>query len=620
MARGGRRRGANRVIQEVSMRPGLVDTRLIPGFDAAFGAGKSAVRSDRPMKSKFIDAFDLFHAYAGVREKHTRVTFDLLRRMAKTCEPMAAIIHLRCNQAAAFAKTPRSQSDTGFKLTTRDPEEKIKDAHKKEIRRITDFLLTTGLDPNPQRTDNFDRFLRKITRDSLVLDAYAFEIVPGKNPKKFPVSEVWAVDAATIRLAEEDFYRTQVYPEDQGDVAFIQEIDGRIVAEYTREELAYGIRNPTTELDANGYGVSELEEGINLITSILLASQFNRAYFSNNSTPRGYLSVKGNYSEEHLDAFKRAWRQQLEGAANAWRTPIMAFDDDGELKWNPLDDKSHRDMEYHLWLDWLTNVLCSLYGVNPAELGFKGYQPSGPSLSDGSQEKQVEQGEDKGLLPLMTNIGNTLNHEIIWRLNDEFVIEWSGLQSDERDAQQKWFLGWQAAGVMTTNEVRTQALDLEEIKEEWADAPANATLMQAYTAAKQAEQMAAQPGAATAGGPMLPPNNQLHPGFVDKPGEGDAGQPHPGQPGQPGQPPHPGGPVPPGHPSGPPAPGQPNPAPGQPNAAPAPVQPTLPTAATKPAKPAEDDEEKDGPPAGKPFGKSVEAEPGEIVIELDPYE
>jgi hypothetical protein len=586
MARGGRRRGGNRVLQEVSIRPGLVDPRLIPGFDAAFagGNGKSAVRSDRPTKTKFIDAFDLFHAYSGVRTKHTRVTFELLRQMAKTCEPMAAILHLRCNQAGSFAKKPEYETDTGFKITTRDSKQKVGGPESKEIERLTNFLLGTGFDPNPSRRDNFDTFVRKVVRDSLVLDAYAFEIVPGKNPRKFPVTEIWAVDAATIRMAEEEFYQTQVYPEDQGDVAYIQEIDGKIVAEYTAEELAYGVRNPTTELDANGYGTSELEEGINLVTSILLAASFNRAYFSNNSTPRGYLSVKGNYSEEHLEAFKRAWRQQLEGAVNAWRTPIMAFDDDGELKWNPLDDKSHRDMEYHLWLDWLTNLLCSLYGVNPAELGLKGYQPTGPSLSDGSQEKQIEQGEDKGLLPLMTNLGNTLNSQVVWRINEDFSLQWSGLRADDRDAQQKWFLGWQAAGVLTTNEVRTQALDLPEIKEDWADAPANATLAGIYSQGKMAEQQAAMPGPATASGPMMPPNANLHPGFGDKQPEGDDERPKPDQPGQPGQP------------NQPPPPGQANP----PNAAP-----------------------KAGPPVpgAKPFGKSLgdegEGNPTEIIINLD---
>lgn len=579
-----RRPQRGRVIQEVAMRPALVDPRRIPAFDTAFG-GKSAIRSDRRVKSKFIDAFDLISAYSGVRDKHTRITFELLRRMAATCEPVAAILKLRCNQAASFTKLPRSRSDAGFTITTRDPSQKVRSAENKEIKRLQDFLLQTGFDPNPRRKDNFDSFMRKIVRDSLVMDAYAVEIVPGKNPRKFPIAELWAVDGATIRIAEEEHYRPVVEEELEGDVDYIQEIDGKVVAEYTSEELLYGIRNPSTELDKNGYGTSELEEGINLITSILLAAQFNRSYFSNNSTPRGFLELKGNYTEEHLDAFKRAWRQQLEGAANSWRTPIMAFDDDGELKWVPLDDKSHRDMEYHLWLDWLTNVLCSLYGCNPAELGFKGYQPNSPSLSEGSEKESIEQGEDKGLVPLMTNISNMLNSGVIWRLNPDMSLLFTGLDADERDEEQKWYLGWQAAGVMTTNEVRTQALDMEEVKEDWADAPANATLAGIYSQGKMAQQQAAMPGAATAGGPMMPPNANLHPSGSDKQGEGNGERPAERQPG-PGQ----------AQPPNPPGPAQ---------------KPTSPFAAPKAGPPA---------PKPEPFGKSLaepESEPNEIIIELE---
>jgi hypothetical protein len=248
MPRGNRRPGRNRVVQEVTLRPNFVDPRHIWGFQDQFGPGpsKSALRSDRPTKSKFIDAFDMLNAYSGVREKHTRITFDLLRRMAATCEPMSAIVHLRTNQAAAFAKIPRYESDTGFKITTRDPDSKVRSAESKEIKRLQDFLLATGFESSPggRRRDNFDMFLRKIVRDSLVLDAYAIELVPGRNAKKHPVREMWAVDAATVRFADEDRYQVQIYDEDAGDIEYIQEIDGRVVAEYTAEELAYGIRNP----------------------------------------------------------------------------------------------------------------------------------------------------------------------------------------------------------------------------------------------------------------------------------------------------------------------------------------------------------------------------------------
>jgi hypothetical protein len=309
-----------------------------------------------------------------------------------------------------------------------------------------------------------------------------------------------------------------------------------------------------------------------------LAQQFNRAYFSNNSTPRGFISLHGNYNDEQLDAFKRAWRQQLEGAANNWRVPVMAFDEEGEMKWNPLDLQSSRDMEYHLWLDYLTNVLCALYCVNPAELGLKGYQPQGTPLgADGSQKEQLDQGEDKGLMPLMTNVGNLLNTEVLWKLNPDFVIDWRGLGSDDKLAQQQYFVGWVNSGVMTVNEVRDN-IDMAPIHEDWADAPANATLAGIYTQGKQQEMMAQQPGAATAGGPMQPPNNQLQQPGGDKQGEAGPGQQQQQQPGPPGQPP----------------------------------RPPMPGLAPKPPMPGAG-----APKPPSPFGKSLQGPPTEIVIEFE---
>jgi hypothetical protein len=572
----------NRRIQEVSLRPGLVNMRnlLGQGQHGSYGPGRSMVRSDRPYKSKMLDALDFVGAYGGVREKlHSRMTFETLNRMARLCEPVAAIIKLRCDQAAAFGKVPRYESDTGFRITTRDPDQKVRGAEKKEIQRLQKFLISTGFERDPERP-SFDAFLGMIVRDSLVYDAMTFEIVPGRNRRRFPVREVWPVDAATIRFAEKDVYQPLIYTEDAGDISYIQEIDGRIVTEYTIEELGYGIRNPTTNVDSNGYGLSELETLVNTVTGILLASQYNRAYFTTNNAPRGIINIVGNYSSEALEAFKRGWHAQLTGAANLWRTPIMAMDQGAGLQWVPLDQKGNRDMEFHLWLDYLVNQACALYGVNPQELGLKGYNPSGPSLSEGNQEQQVQAGEDKGLAPLMTTVGNVLNSRVLWLLNEDMTIEWEGLRADDRAAKQAYFLGWLNAGVMCVNEVRTSALDLAPIKEEWAeDAPAQATLYQAYATAKQAE-MGAPMSPATAGGPMMPPNAHLNPAA---PGGDKQGPP----------------PVAGGAPQAGKPPAVNVPAGGPPQAKP-----------PAPAAPK--------PPGAQAFGKSLADEEAELVIEFEP--
>lgn len=480
--RGGQGRDGGKV-QEIVIRGGPVDLRQLFG-DTSMRKnerGRAVASTNRPMRAKFIDSLDYFGAYRGIREKqYTRVTYEVLRRMARSCEPMAAIIQLRCNQAGNYAKLPEYESDAGFKITTRDPKQKIRRAESKEIKRLEDLFLHTGMKINPDREDNFDAFIRKIVRDSLILDAYAFEIVPGLQPRKFPVSEFYAVDAGTIRLANEDRYQPEIYEEDSGRIAYIQQIDGRIVAEFRRDQLAYGIRNPTTEVKSNGYGVSELEIAINLITSILFGMQYNTNYFKNNSTPRGILNLVGNYTSEDLEAFKRQWRAQMEGVTNAWRTPIMASEDGQGLSFVPLDQKGNRDMEYHLWLDFLVNFLCAIYLVNPSELGIKGYNPHGASLNEGSKDKDIEAGEDKGLVPLLSNIGNTLNTKVVQRINPDFRLQWTGIRQDDKKQKSVYYQSLMAAGIMTANEVRTQGFDLPEIPEKWANAPANPTLFSAW--------------------------------------------------------------------------------------------------------------------------------------------
>lgn len=571
----------NRRIQEVSLQPKILGT---DHFDTLRNMPLSTTRSDRPYKSKFVDSLDFYGAYRGIKDKHTRISFDVLRRMAKGCEPMAAIVQLRCNQVGAFAKLPRYESDTGFRITTREPQQKIRKTEEEEIKRLQKFLMRTGFERNPERRDTLDTLLRKITRDSLILDAYAIEVVPGKNARKNPISEIWAVDGATIRLAEEEFYQTNIYPEDQGRIAYVQEIDGRITAEYTHEELAYGIRNPQTDVEANGYGVSELEMAINLITSILYAEQYNRSYFSNNSTPRGIISILGNYSPDDLEAFKRHWRAQLEGPSNAWRTPMMAMDAGQGINFIPLDQKGNRDMEYSKWLEFLVLCLCALYQTNPEELGFSNLGDGGgkAALSESSPEAAIEKGEDKGLAPLLMNVANTLNTNVIERLNEDLILEFAGIGNEDKMRKQQYFTNWLNAGVLLVNEVREQALDMKPIKEDWAeDAPANATLYQAWAMGKQQEQAALMPGPGTAGGPMQPPNAML------------------GQPGMPGDDKQPGA-------QGPPKPNFGD-KPGQekaPNFTPPPGATPKPNFSPSPAVPS----------SPKPFGKSLDADEWDLEI------
>jgi len=141
------------------------------------------------IKSTFIDPFNMLD-FLGSRSKPSRVTWQILRRMALTCKPVAAIIQVRQNQIAAFTQVPRKPGEIGFRITTKDPKKTPTDSEKRRIEQMQDFLLNTGypvtesdIKKGEERTDNFDILMRKLVRDTLTLDATAFEIQLKRNKK-----------------------------------------------------------------------------------------------------------------------------------------------------------------------------------------------------------------------------------------------------------------------------------------------------------------------------------------------------------------------------------------------------------------------------------------------------
>jgi hypothetical protein len=240
--------------------------------------------------------------------------------MAERNIVVCSIINTRINQVSRFSYPARVREDKiGFKIRPRDPREKITDAVKKRIIEIEDFLLYCGLLEYNYIRDQFGDFLKKIVRDRLIYDAMAVEVVRDRNER---LAMFHAVDASTIRLAVPD----DVYREDgrfrelsPTDIGYVQVVQGKRVAEFTFDELGYGVFYPRTSIDVYGYGFSELEMAVKEITWQLYASSYNGRYFSQGALPKGILNFKGgNLTKEKLDDFRRQWQAQVAGLTGAW--------------------------------------------------------------------------------------------------------------------------------------------------------------------------------------------------------------------------------------------------------------------------------------------------------------
>jgi len=455
-------------------------------------------------KSAIIDPVNGLY-YGGTRGKPTPIPYATLRRMAQV-PAISAIINTRLNQVASFAKLPRFKGDTGFRIRLKDTDAKMTEAQKKRAKEIEQFFLKTGWLRNPVRKDNFNTFLRKITRDSLELDVMTFEKVPNL---KGDLTELWAIDASTIELVlnnplgEGTKAELPVYkPETKsglkyiGNIAYVQKINGVVTAEYTEDDLAFAVRNPRTDIRYADFGMSELETLIEIVTGIVNGVRYNTSYFSHSHLPQGVLEIVGKYDDTHLEAFQRYWKNLTSGASGKWTVPVMAMEEGQGFKFTPFKN-SNRDMEFNEFLEFLFNITCAVYQIDPNEVGFKSWT-SGSSMtqSDNTQAK-IDQSRDKGFAPLMTFLSDTFNSEIVELIDDEFVFEWVGVDEEDEDKKLERIEKRLAMGLTTVAEERKNE-DLDELLDEngnpqpWTLAPANATLMQAYNAHQQMQQADAQ--------------------------------------------------------------------------------------------------------------------------------
>lgn len=458
---------------------------------------KSKGGSVAPLISSFYDPWNMAD-FQGNRQKQSRITWQILRRMALSCKPIAAIIKVRQNQIASFTQVPRRPGELGFRVTTLNPKEVPTESKKKRIKEMQDFLLRTGYPitekekvAGDERTDNFDTFIRKLVNDTLVLDATVAERQFKRNGS---LHAVWAVDGASIKFRAPEYHydsitnkpipetveKTNGYP-----AKYVQElINGQRVAVYNTQELIYEVMNPRTDIDVGGYGLAPLEILMETVTAILFGEQYNQKYFTQNSVPQGVLNISGKYTQENLEAFKRQWVAQVAGVGNAWRVPIMAIDEKGGQVDFKSFKQSNKDMEYQLWIEYLIQLACAVFCIDPSEVGFLIKGSGGAPMVENSGSVKIDFSKDKGLRPLMKFYAHIINEHIIEPIYDDLYFEWIGADAMQEDKKIDMISKKIQSGLTTVNEARAVE-DMPEIKEDWANAPANATLAQIYIRGKE---------------------------------------------------------------------------------------------------------------------------------------
>ena len=457
-------------------------------------------------------------------ERPGMMDFRALRMMVDQTPVLSAVVMTRVRQMQAFCKVQESGFGPGFVVRHTNVAHTLTEEERKTTELLQRFILNCGWEFNPRQRKRLGRqslrqFMAMSVRDSLSMDSTPIETEFKRN-KSLGLDGFYAVDGSTIRLCTEDGYKGD------DEIFALQVIQGQIRTAYDYNNLIYEPRNPRADVMAAGYGLSETELLIKVVTGFLNAMTLNIRGFSDNSIPKGVLHLSGNYSEGDLQAFKRFWNGMTKGVNNAWSVPVLVSKDQESKASFENFGVEFNEMMFSKWMTFLTSMICAIYGMSPAEINFDSFSGGNTSPLGGSDTaEKLAASKDSGLRPLLSYYENIFSDYVLAEFGDSYVFRWTGVDDDDQDKRHEL-----KKMTMSVNEMRTE-LGLKKQEAAWGEAPLNPSLIGPWSQEQQAAQQPEQPG------PDMQSAEQA-PGFgQDGNQAGDDGAPgeNQGEDGQPGQ-------------------------------------------------------------------------------------
>lgn len=405
---------------------------------------KNGRRAPQPeIKSILWNPSEIGFNGKGYRDPNNGISFGTLNRMGEIFI-VKAIINTRIEQVQNFLKYSLDDQKPGYQIRYKkspgSEDKELNEKDKKIVDYIVKFLEEGGENDKWECEDNFQEFTRKVLRDSLVLDQMTFELVRARNMN---LKKYRAVDAALIRQLDTNDPRYAQMFENFRWHGYLPRYamvwDGQIIRHpVTNEyvvfypwELGYGVRNKTTNVLRNGYGCSELETLIEIVTWILWGMQYNGNFFKQGSQPKGFINVKnGNIDQGTLNEFRQDWKQTMSTVYNSHKIPVIQGID---LEWIDLQ-QTNRDMEFTEWIKFLLVIACAVFRMDPSELGFQ-FQDAARIFGQEGQKERLDHSRQKGLTPLLVFYQNVLNKYIISEIDDRLELVFTGIEIEDEAAQ-----------------------------------------------------------------------------------------------------------------------------------------------------------------------------------------
>lgn len=414
---------------------------------------RNNISNNNQAKAFLLSPDNSFYNTNGFKEPMKAVSYQMLRRMARTNIPKI-IINTRIDQIAGFADFTDNDQERGwtikkkslFKITSKN-----EDSNDKNIEIIAKFIMNGGKESAKWDSDGFEENLRSIARDSLELDQMCMECVysVGKD-----IYSYHPVDSSTIRLIDEDSIETRP---SQGYIPkYAQVWQGQVFTTFYPWEMSFGIRNKTTDIFNNGYGVSELEDMVQIVTYLLYGVQYNGNFFSQGSNPKGFFTIEGNLSANAINEFKQMWRNTISGVNNSHKVPVI--EGGGKIQWIDMHH-SNKDMEFGSWMDFLMTIACCTFKIDPSECGFNLTKGATMPFGQDGQKARLEHSQSKGLVPILKAIQRLFTKYIVEPLHPDYEFVFTGIEQEDLNSSLD----------LDVKKVQNGFMSMQEGFEKWSD-------------------------------------------------------------------------------------------------------------------------------------------------------
>ena len=391
------------------------------------------------------------------------LSYSALRSLSRM-PLISAILQTRVNQVAEFGRPQADRYSVGFKLRLRDERAEIQDHHREQITALTEWLTSCG-DPEVIGLTTFESFLRQIVRDSLMFDQACFEVIYNDaRPVAFK-----AVDASTVRKSAPSETELKQGRRDPSRAAYVQVVENRVVAQFEDREMAWGIRRPRSDINSKGYGFPELEEAAPSVIDFMRAKAYNSANFTHGLHLSGILAIKSKMSPALFRAFRREFYSMLQGPNGAKKTPILQLDPESKEEIQSVSlSNSNSEMEFTQWINFMIKEICSLFQMDPSELGYLfGAEGQSSSLNVSGPGDRLTFSKEKGLRPLLRAVESWLNRWVIYPMAPHLELIFIGLDTQTENARLE-NISKRVKSHLTVNEARAM-FDLEPLESNIAD-------------------------------------------------------------------------------------------------------------------------------------------------------